>query len=94
MEKEGVIGLGTVDEPSHSLDDVRSSRFLPGIVLVVRQADDITLLVSPMSREEILDVLNIVDTSPQFALLANIVDADLRQEVPHEQSRFLRGRTE
>lgn len=46
------------------------------VLLIIRQRDSILFLESIVLHDERLDVLDIVDTSPELAILPEIVDAD------------------
>ena len=77
MQEEGVIRLRALDKPLHCLDDV----VLAGICqrawrLVICQDDHILPTVAVVLDQEGRQVLRVVDTSAQLALLAKVVDAD------------------
>lgn len=76
VEEERVIRTSITDQPPHSFKDVRVGRNTTRVLLIIRQRDSILFLESIVLHNERLDVLDIVDTSPELAILSEIVDAD------------------
>ena len=76
MQEQGVVGLGTVDEPSHGTDDVLLGRLHDGVSLVVGQENHILPLVAEPLDEEVGQVLDIVNAASELTILTEVVDAD------------------
>lgn len=76
MKEQSIVGLGISNKPLHSLDDVLLCRAHNGVLLVVGQENHVFPLVAIALDEEVGKVLDIVDTSAQFAFFANVVDSD------------------
>ena len=76
MEEQGVIGLGALNQPFHGPNDVPFGGLHDGVVLVVCQDDHVLPLVAIALDEEARDVVDVVDTSSQLTVLAEVVDTD------------------
>jgi uncharacterized membrane protein len=76
MKEESIIGLGVLDKPAESANNVFAGRNHDRILLVIGQDDHVLPLVVIALHQEGRDVVYVVDTSTQLALLAKIVDAD------------------
>jgi hypothetical protein len=76
VKEESVIGLGVLDKPAKSADDVFASGNHDRILLVISQDDHVLSLVAIALHQEGRDVVYVVDTSTQLALLTKVVDAD------------------
>lgn len=76
MKEESIVGLGVLDQPAESADDVFASGNHDRILLVISQDDHVLSLVVVALHQEGRDVVYIVDTSTQLAFLAKIVDTD------------------
>ena len=76
MKEQGVVRLGILNEPAHSLDDIRLGGDHARVLLVVGQDDHVLAAVPVALAEEGGEVLGVVDAAAQLALLAEVVDAD------------------
>ena len=76
MKEESIIGLGVLDQPAESADDVFASGNHDRVLLVISQDDHVLSLVVVALHQEGRDVVYIVDTSTQLAFLTKIVDTN------------------
>lgn len=76
MEEERVIGLGVLDQPVHGAQDVLFGRLAHWVLLVIGQGDHVFALITKGLHEVVGHVLNIVDATPELALLAKVIDSD------------------
>ena len=76
VEEQGVVGLGVPDKPAYGADNVGLGGLHDGVRLVVGQDDHVFPLVPMVLDEEGRQIVDVVDTATQLALLAKVVDTD------------------
>lgn len=76
MEHQRIVGLGSLDQPLTSLDDVLLGGDRPLITLVVGENHHIVGLVTCPLNEVPLEIVHVVDTPSQGVFRARVVDAD------------------
>jgi hypothetical protein len=76
VKEESVIGLSIWHEPTHSADDVFPGRNHDWVSLIISQQNHVLSLVAIALYQESRNIVYVVDTSPQLALLVKVVDAD------------------
>lgn len=76
MEEERVVGLSAVHEPLHGSNHVGLGGNLAGVLRVVGQDNHVVGAVVVALHQELLHVVDIVDTAAESVALANVVDAD------------------
>jgi hypothetical protein len=76
VEEERVVGAGVLDKPLHGSQNILLGGLAHGVLLVVGESDHVLGLVAKGLHEVVGHVLDIVDASPQRALLIKVVDAD------------------
>jgi hypothetical protein len=65
-----------MNEPLHSCNDVGTGGDTGAILLVIRESNGVLVPESKTFNDEGLDVPDVIDASPQLALLAKVVDTD------------------
>lgn len=76
MEKEGVVGLGVLDQPVHGAQDVGLGGLAHGVLLVIGEKDHVFAGIAEVLVQVGGHVLDVVDASAQLAFLTEVVDAD------------------
>lgn len=76
MKEQRIIRPRVLHQPVHRPDYILFRWLTHGILLVIRQNHHVLPFVAKVTIQVARQVLDIVDTSPQRALLAKIVDAD------------------
>lgn len=68
--------LSSLNKPMHSLNHIGPRGLLPRVPRIVRQDDNVVLLVAVSSRDEAFDVVDVVDAASELGRLAKVVDSD------------------
>lgn len=76
MQEQGIVGLGAINEPAHGSNDVLLGWVHDGVWLVIRQEDHVLPLVAIPLNKKVGQVVHVVYAAPEFALLAEVVDAN------------------
>ena len=75
MEEQGVVRLSSIHKPQHPLNDILPRWLELGVSLIISQ-DDHVALPEASALDQVLDVIDIIDTSTKLAALAKVVDAN------------------
>lgn len=76
MEEQRIVGLRILDQPMHSAQNIRLGRLAHGVLLIIGKEDHVFTGIAEVLVQVCGHVLDIVDTSTQLALLAEIVDSN------------------
>lgn len=76
VEEEGVVWLRILDKPVHGAENVRLGRLAHGVLLVICEENHVLTGISEVLVEVCRHVLDIVDTSSQLTLLAEVVNSN------------------
>lgn len=76
MEEEGVIGLGVLNKPVHSTQDVGLGRLAHWVLLVIGQNNHVLTGITKGLVQVGRHVLDVVDTPAQLTLLTEIIDTN------------------
>lgn len=76
MEEQRIVGLRILNQPVHSAQDIRLGRLAHGVLLIIGKEDHVFARVAEILVQICGHVLDIVNTSAQLTLLAEIVDSD------------------
>ena len=90
MEEQRIVRLRIIDQPPHRSNHILPSRDLPRVPRIIREEDNVVLLVTESFTQEPHEVLGIVDTASKFLRGTDVVDSDLasKRMAHHCQSRL------
>src|SRR5271156_3163795 len=76
MKEQTILRLSPLHKPLHRPSHILFGRSTRRILRIIRQNNNIPLFESISLDNEMFDVENIVDTSPQLILCANVIYSD------------------